>query len=94
MTSHARWKILSVLFAAICPSCRGSVPASPCYNQRMAIWMSLPDNSAPPLAHPIQAQPTTPDPEPNPEPNPDSDLVTFARTRLNFQPDPVQESML
>ena len=92
MTSHARWKILSVLFTVICIPRGGSVPAPPCYKHRMARWISLQDTLLSPLGHQDQAQPAiTPD---DPDSDPDSDIVAFARTRLNFHPDPTQESML
>ena len=96
MTSHARSKILSVLFAVICIPPGGSVPAPPCYKDRMARWISLQDTLLSPLGHQDQAQPalTPNDPDPGPDSDPDSDIVTFARTRLNFHPDPTQESML
>ena len=96
MTSHARWIFIS-LFLSITWHTAGELrlPVD-CYNNSMQGWL-VPQTlrTTPPLAHPDQVQPATPDATQNDsKPAPPSDIVDFARTRLNFHPDPTQESML
>ena len=91
MTGHVRWIFIS-LFLSITWHTAGELclPVD-CYNNSMQGWL-VPQTlrTTPPLAHPDQVQPATPDSDPDPA----SDIVAFARTRLNFHPDPTQESML
>ena len=96
MVGHARRIFISLFVSIICHGTGELRPPPGCYNTYMAEWITAKATVAPPLAHPLQAQPalTPNDSAPSPDSDLNSDIVAFARTRLNFHPDPTQESML
>ena len=95
MIGHARRIFISLVFSITWHTTGELRLPADCYNTYMGEWLEHCTSPAVlQLAHPIQAQAATPESTPNPDSDPDLDIVAFARNRLNFHPDPVQESML